>query len=129
MESQEINCFFMWCLFNLRTICSHGCTLWSLQRVKGMQSIRRVQNILHFRKTPQVVRLGDLNLIATDDGANPVDYNVSKFIKHPQYNPRTKKNDIALIELKENVRVDSFIRPACLYQEENNPVEVIAVRS
>lgn len=71
--------------------------------------------------------MGDLDLMTTDDGANPVDYTVSRFIKHPKYYSRTKKNDIALIELKENVQFDDFIRPACLYQENEDPLEVIAV--
>ncbi|XP_017783434.1 PREDICTED: venom protease-like isoform X2 [Nicrophorus vespilloides] len=45
------------------------------------------------------VRLGDLNLRATNDDADPQDFLVSKTYGHPLYRSRVKYHDIALIEL------------------------------
>ena len=80
------------------------------------------------RKIPSLVRLGDQNLLTTDDGAQPVDYLVKSFRWHPDYNQYKKFNDIALIELKTVVIFTEFIRPACLHQGHSDEVySVIAV--
>jgi hypothetical protein len=73
------------------------------------------------------VRLGDQNLRKTDDGADPVDYNIKRFIKHENYKKSLKENDIALIELVTSVNFTKFIRPACLKQDDIGIEKVIAV--
>lgn len=77
--------------------------------------------------SPSLVRLGDLNLATTDDGAQPTDFKIKRFIRHNNYNPMTKQNDIALIELEDKVKFSSFIRPACLNQHEHSDGTVVAV--
>jgi hypothetical protein len=59
--------------------------------------------------------LGDLNLKLNNEGAQPVDYWVEDIIRHPDYKPPAKYNDIALLKLKRHVKFNEFIRPACLY--------------
>lgn len=83
-----------------------------------------------FFRGPSLVRLGDQNLATTNDGARPIEVNVKQFIKHPMYNKkRDKENDIALIELVKEVIFDkSFIRPACLQQNEDHHEKLLAVR-
>jgi len=71
------------------------------------------------RGNPVKVRLGELNLQKKNDGANPVDILVDEIIKHPDYVPTSKYNDIALIRLKSKVKFNSHIRPACLYNLDN----------
>jgi hypothetical protein len=83
---------------------------------------------LTFRKSPSIVRLGDQNLASSNDGAEPVDYNINRFISHERYDAKTKENDIALIELKSSVTFTEFIRPACLRQSDSFPRKIIAVR-
>lgn len=51
----------------------------------------------------KVVRLGEHNL-RQNDGATPVDYLIQRKIVHPNYNPDTSENDIALLILEEDVR-------------------------
>ena len=66
--------------------------------------------------------------MTTDDGAEPEDYEIKRFIKHPQYRIIPNRNDIALIELRKNVKFTDFIRPACLIQDDNDrEYSVIAV--
>ena len=77
---------------------------------------------------PAIVRLGDQNLIRTDDNDMGIDYKVKRIIVHPKYNRDTKLNDIALLELEKEVVFDKvFIRPACLQQNLNFSSVVIAV--
>ncbi|XP_063220939.1 serine protease Hayan-like [Bacillus rossius redtenbacheri] len=64
---------------------------------------------------PAVVRLGEYNLRSSNDGAQPVDYAISKVIRHPEYKPPAKYNDIGLLRLARRVAFSRFIRPACLY--------------
>ena len=62
-----------------------------------------------------------------EDGAYAVDYKIKRVIYHPQYNRRTKQNDIALIELANNVTYNNSTRPACLNQFNDYKAEVVAV--
>lgn len=70
---------------------------------------------------PVKVRLGDLNLLKTDDLADPIDVDVEKIIVHPDYRRKKKYNDIALVKLKESVGFSKAIRPACLWTEKIIP--------
>lgn len=74
-----------------------------------------------------MVRLGDQNLATSDEGAEAIDYKIEEFISHPNFNQRTKENDIALIKLATKVTFSSFIRPACLHQHEELSGTVVAV--
>lgn len=66
-------------------------------------------------------------MVNVSDGAKPVDYRIESFIKHPNYNHYSKENDIALIELEKKVIFSAFIRPACLYQQQDFIGMVVAV--
>jgi hypothetical protein len=66
--------------------------------------------------------LGDLNLKLTNDGAQPVNYLVEEVIRHPQYKPPAKYNDIALLKLDHPVELNEFIRPACLHTTDTFPI-------
>jgi hypothetical protein len=61
-----------------------------------------------------VIRLGDLVLNDTDDGAVTVNLLPERFILHPNYNAVSNANDIALIKLKKRVTFTSiqyFLKP------------------
>uniref|UniRef100_A0A6E8VIR3 Peptidase S1 domain-containing protein n=2 Tax=gambiae species complex TaxID=44542 RepID=A0A6E8VIR3_ANOCL len=74
---------------------------------------------------PSIVRLGEQSLVREDDGAEPENYDILRFIVHPDLKRSVGKyNDIALIQLTERVIFTNFIRPACLY-----PSEVLNVRT
>uniref|UniRef100_A0A1Q3FLB4 Putative trypsin-like serine protease n=1 Tax=Culex tarsalis TaxID=7177 RepID=A0A1Q3FLB4_CULTA len=65
---------------------------------------------------PSFVRLGDQNLVRTDDGAKPRDVDIEDFIRHPDFKRNQGLyNDIALVRLVETVPFTNFIRPACVY--------------
>lgn len=64
------------------------------------------------RKSRLTIRLGEFDLSQPDDGE--VDVGVERVIAHPNFQPNTFKNDIALIELKQTVTFSDAIMPACL---------------
>ncbi|CAH2064612.1 unnamed protein product, partial [Iphiclides podalirius] len=65
---------------------------------------------------PTIVRLGDQNLDpSVKDRANPIDVRIKTIHKHPGYKPPDRYNDIALLELAEDVPFNDNIRPACLW--------------
>lgn len=51
---------------------------------------------------PDVIRVGDLDLKRTDDGASPQDFNIKNIFTHPNYQIEFKYHDIALFELDRN---------------------------
>ncbi|KAF9411843.1 hypothetical protein HW555_009448 [Spodoptera exigua] len=46
-------------------------------------------------------------------------YKVKNIIKHPQFQPPAKYNDIALIETENTIKLDQFVVPACLHVGDN----------
>lgn len=76
----------------------------------------------HERESPDVVRLGDLNLITDDDEKETQQYEVASIIRHPDYRPRY--NDIALIKIKTKVNVTKFVIPACLWPKHDIPPKI-----
>lgn len=68
---------------------------------------------------PDMVRLGDLNLITDDDANDTQQLEVESIIRHPSYKPRY--NDIALIKLKGKVNITQFVNPACLWSNYDIP--------
>ncbi|XP_046488795.1 venom protease-like [Neodiprion pinetum] len=65
--------------------------------------------------TANWVRVGDLNLQRSDDGARPVDRRITQRIRHPQYELPSQYHDIALLRLESRVSFNAWIRPACLH--------------
>lgn len=66
---------------------------------------------------PKVIRLGERNLKRSDDGSEPEDFGIMQSIRHPNYKASSKYYDIALFQLDRDVRINDFIRPACLWQK------------
>lgn len=67
-------------------------------------------------KKPNIVRLGEQNLKADDDGARVQDFGIQNIIRHPEYKGASKYFDIALFRLDRRVYVTDEVRPACLWQ-------------
>lgn len=65
---------------------------------------------------PDIVRLGDQNLVSDDDNAEPQEYQIANTIVHPNYKHSSNYYDIALIKLSREVIFTRFIRPACLWK-------------
>lgn len=65
---------------------------------------------------PKIARMGDQNLKRTDDDSRAQDYGIVQVIRHPDYKPSSKYNDIALMELDRDVPFSDYIKPACLWQ-------------
>ncbi|KRT81069.1 Trypsin [Oryctes borbonicus] len=76
---------------------------------------------------PVLVRLGELDLSKDDDNSLPEDFGVNDVRVHPDYNPISKNNDIAVIKLSKKVKFNEFIRPACLWNKQKiGPPSAIA---
>lgn len=72
---------------------------------------------------PDVVRLGDLNLITDDDKNDTQQFEVQTIVRHPSYKPRY--NDVALIKLNRNVAITKYVMPACLWSKKEIPNDII----
>lgn len=55
------------------------------------------------RIPPDTIRLGDQNLINDNDDAKPENFQIAEIIRHPEFRPPRKYNDIALIRLDRKV--------------------------
>ncbi|XP_055618629.1 mite allergen Der f 3-like isoform X3 [Toxorhynchites rutilus septentrionalis] len=62
---------------------------------------------------PKAVLLGTND--ATDSGADR--YEIARVLRHDRYSRETRQNDIALIELKTPIRMNSHIQPVCLHTD------------
>ncbi|XP_011863984.1 PREDICTED: uncharacterized protein LOC105559932 [Vollenhovia emeryi] len=60
------------------------------------------------------VRLGDLNLVQTNDTAMPQTIAIEERIRHPNYTSPLEYHDIAILRLKTDATYNAFVRPACL---------------
>lgn len=59
-------------------------------------------------------RLGELDIDSTADDARPVDYQVAKYVLHPDYESPSHYNDLALFLLEKDVEFSRYVRPICL---------------
>lgn len=64
-----------------------------------------------------IARLGDQNIRNRQDGLNELDVPITKIIKHDRYSKATRQHDIALARLSRQIAFTKFIRPACLWQD------------
>lgn len=62
------------------------------------------------------VRLGELDFKDDSDDAKPQDFDVIERLVHPKYQD-THYNDIGLLKLHTTVKFSAYIRPACLWPE------------
>lgn len=67
-----------------------------------------------FSGPAKYVLLGEMDYSGENDDAQPVKLNIVERIKHPEYTSRLKYNDIALLQLENDVIFNEYIRPACL---------------
>ncbi|XP_063700441.1 ovochymase-2-like [Culicoides brevitarsis] len=74
------------------------------------------------REPPDIVRLGDLNLLTDDDEKETQQFEIKAIIRHPSYKPRY--NDIALVKLKSKVNITKFVIPACLWPTHKIPEKI-----
>lgn len=115
-------------LADLGKICADSCTLHEERQVKVLinRYSFRLKRFIR-RQNLSLVRLGDQNLAESDDGADPVEYDIKETYEHHLHDSYRRHHDIALVELERNVRFTEFIRPACLHQVEHISSVVIAV--
>ncbi|KYM97718.1 PREDICTED: venom serine protease Bi-VSP-like [Cyphomyrmex costatus] len=60
------------------------------------------------------VRLGDLNLVQSNDNAKPQTIAIQERIRHPDYKRPLEYHDIAILRLAKEAVYDAYVRPACL---------------
>ncbi|XP_026673573.1 venom protease-like [Ceratina calcarata] len=64
------------------------------------------------------VRLGELDLSSTKDGAHPVTVTVDKKTVHPNYVEGQHVNDVAVLKLSKDITFTDAIHPVCLPKDE-----------
>ncbi|CAG2119009.1 unnamed protein product, partial [Medioppia subpectinata] len=60
------------------------------------------------------IRLGEHNIYRKTKDDAEVDYNVIKVTAHPDFEPQTYKNDVAILQLAQKVRFNRRVWPICL---------------
>ncbi|XP_011684750.1 PREDICTED: venom prothrombin activator nigrarin-D-like [Wasmannia auropunctata] len=60
------------------------------------------------------VRIGDLDLNDDYDGATPFEDFIERKTVHPEYNPRTYTNDVAVLKTSQEVPFTLSVHPICL---------------
>lgn len=75
--------------------------------------------------TPDVVRMGTINLLSRDFQEIPV----AKVEKHPGFSPSTKANDVAILVLAQPADISDpqSVYPACLDSSSNFPTGNVTV--
>ncbi|CAL1684473.1 unnamed protein product [Lasius platythorax] len=66
------------------------------------------------------VRIGDLDLNNDNDGATPFEDFIERKVVHPNYNPTTHTNDVAVLKTTRDVPFTSMIHPICLPVDDYN---------
>lgn len=71
------------------------------------------------------MRLGFVDSSLPDD-INFVERAILNYTVHPDYHRTLRLNDIALIELVDEIKIKTNVYPACLYQKNDDPELLIA---
>ncbi|XP_070503674.1 serine protease snake-like isoform X2 [Chironomus tepperi] len=79
------------------------------------------------RRRPDIIRVGDQDLLATDHGISPQEFTIKNIIVHPKYKNNLKYHDLGLFELNSSAQISKDVSPACLYQLSNDPQETLAM--
>jgi len=64
-------------------------------------------------------RMGTINLKEPIKGGYPQDFEIINRNTHPDYKPPSTYNDIALLELNDNIKFTQYVHPACINTESN----------
>ncbi|KAM7359745.1 serine protease snk [Cochliomyia hominivorax] len=70
---------------------------------------------------PDKVRIGDLNLMIEESYLEPQIRDIRKIYVHPDYRSNSYYNDIALLELTQEVVLTEFVRPIRLWTHDTIP--------
>lgn len=70
---------------------------------------------------PSKVRIGDLNLMVEEHNLEPQIREIKKIYVHSEYKTNSYYNDIALLELMEEVDLTEFVRPIRLWSRPTYP--------
>lgn len=115
--------------FDKRALYFDNCTLltswWLRVRIPHLLALEWFSVF----SAPTLARLGVTNLATGDGGGSaPADIAIKRFIQFDGYDRLEHWHDIALIELANDVTFNkSFVRPACLQQNEISEEKLVAV--
>lgn len=59
------------------------------------------------------------------DDPNSQDFDIKNIVIHENYDPASKHNDIALVEIDGQIKFNEKAYPACLYYEDDEPQGLI----
>uniref|UniRef100_A0A182J3U9 Peptidase S1 domain-containing protein n=1 Tax=Anopheles atroparvus TaxID=41427 RepID=A0A182J3U9_ANOAO len=73
---------------------------------------------------PRLVRLGDVNLAASDDDEYAQQFEIRRIVRHPEHWFSRKYFDLALVELDGVARFTAGVCPACLWTKQALPAQI-----
>ncbi|XP_047111190.1 venom protease-like [Schistocerca piceifrons] len=78
------------------------------------QHVLTAAHCVYNRSDLYKVRIGDLNLLAEDDGATPIESDILEKKMHEGYRKGRFENDIAILKLKDKIPFSFYLHPICL---------------
>ncbi|XP_046753174.1 phenoloxidase-activating enzyme 1-like [Diprion similis] len=75
------------------------------------------------QRSPNMVRVGELDMNSNTEPAEPQDSLIEASTIHPDYSKPRHYNDIAIVRLKTPVRYSKYVRPICLPPDDGNLYE------
>ncbi|CAO1429412.1 unnamed protein product [Diamesa hyperborea] len=66
---------------------------------------------------PDVVRIGDIDLLSDTDDEDVQQLRIANIIRHPQHSFRFRYHDIALIKVDRDIIMNQYVAPACIQND------------
>lgn len=116
----------LWSVIDCREMASDSCSLLGVSIGHHLITTQCLLNISYivsnYSSTPTVAQVGDLRIFSPADDHLGQRQEIESFIQHPSYRFGQVHNDIGLVRLKNDIKISLDTVPACIWKDEELPV-------